>query len=82
MLIEETSRRSVRSTRQSKSYGETEDVTGLDHIEIHEDIEDAEPTFYNERKVHLQLNESPSLSRTKDDETDTTTLDNQRKGRL
>ena len=65
-----------------KSNEETANVTGSEHIEIHEDIEDAEPTFYNERNVHLQLDESPSLSGTKDDEPDTPASDIQRQGRL
>ena len=95
VFIEETSLPSVRCTRPSnvgqvsrkdrqgqKGNEENEAAIASDHIEIHEDIEDAEPTFYNERKVHLELNESPSLSGIKDDETDTARLNNQRKGRL
>ena len=61
----------------------THNILDSEHIEIREDIEDAEPTFYNDtRNIQLQLNESPSSSGTKEEETESATSSNKQKSRL
>ena len=61
---------SQRNTQRSTRYSED--------IEIQEDIEDAEPTFYNDtRNIQLQLNESASK-----ESTESTTSSAKQKGKL
>ena len=69
----ETRQRPTTGKRQGDDHQEDTDRTEIineearrntadpEHMEIHEEIDDDEPTFYNNTKrVHLKLNDSPS----------------------
>ena len=73
----------VENRLRNVSEDHTQNTLDSEDIEIQEDIDDAEPTFYNDtRRIQLQLNESPSSSGTKEEEPESSTSSIKQNGRL